>query len=273
MTVLVTDTWAGPGGALDGKVPTTGGGTWVNTDANANYNFGSASAVAVGSTDVRHSASVADCRIGGRFTFAFGNSLQVEGRLWLRADSSFQNGYYARFLEGGGYSGVFTSVSIYRRVSGGDTQIANQSLAPSSLLTLSQSHYFQAVGSTLSIGYGNSVLLSTSDATISSGFPGFSVRKGENGEETFDTALDPVTIETPYVDVSTAAFPRAVTRGLTSTISVGYLGAADIALISQSILATLQANTIPVNVEKMNNAEVIGTGTSGDAWRGVGVLP
>jgi hypothetical protein len=75
------------------------------------------------------------------------------------------------------------------------------------------------------------------------------------------------------LDVTSVLPGRNITIGQPCTIGVGYLGAADIALISQSILATLQANTIPVDVQLMNSAEVIGTGTTGDAWRGVSVLP
>ena len=41
--------------------------------------------------------------------------------------------------------------------------------------------------------------------------------------------------------------------------------------IAAAVLAALNAATIPVDVQKMNGAEVIGTGTLGDDWRGVGV--
>ena len=268
MTVLVSDTWAGAGGALNGKVPTTGGGTWVNTDANANYGFDAVSCGAVGGTSVRHSASVANCRIGGQFNFA----QVLPGTLWLRADSNFQNGYYARFFDGLGQSGLKTYVEIYRRVAGGNTLlIKSPDLSTGSLNAADVS--FQAADSTLVVGVAGAQLLSVADATFSSGFPGFAVEKGIEGEETFDTTLGPITIETPYLDVASTAAPKNITKGQPSTVGVGYLGAADIALISQSILATLQATTIPVDVQLMNSAEVIGTGTTGDAWRGVGVLP
>lgn len=36
---------------------------------------------------------------------------------------------------------------------------------------------------------------------------------------------------------------------------------------------TISAGLVDANVEKMNQAEVIGTGTTGDSWRGVGVSP
>lgn len=43
--------------------------------------------------------------------------------------------------------------------------------------------------------------------------------------------------------------------------------------IAAALLAALGAATIPVDVQKMNGAEVIGDGTTGNAWRGVGVSP
>ena len=41
--------------------------------------------------------------------------------------------------------------------------------------------------------------------------------------------------------------------------------------IAAAILAALNAATIPVDVQKMNGAEVIGDGSVADPWRGVGV--
>lgn len=41
--------------------------------------------------------------------------------------------------------------------------------------------------------------------------------------------------------------------------------------IAAEIMTRLFATTIPVNTKKMNDAEVIGDGSEGDPWRGVGV--
>ena len=46
-----------------------------------------------------------------------------------------------------------------------------------------------------------------------------------------------------------------------------------ISSIPAQTVAELTAITIPVDVQKINAAEVIGTGTVGDTWRGVGVSP
>ena len=43
--------------------------------------------------------------------------------------------------------------------------------------------------------------------------------------------------------------------------------------IAAALLAALNATTIPVDVQKMNGAGVIGDGTIGNDWRGLGVPP
>ena len=43
--------------------------------------------------------------------------------------------------------------------------------------------------------------------------------------------------------------------------------------IAAAVLAALNATTIPVDVQKMNSADVIGDGTIGNDWRGLGVPP
>ena len=41
--------------------------------------------------------------------------------------------------------------------------------------------------------------------------------------------------------------------------------------ITASVIAALNATTIPVDVQKMNSAEVIGDGSEAEPWRGLGV--
>ena len=43
--------------------------------------------------------------------------------------------------------------------------------------------------------------------------------------------------------------------------------------IAAAVLAALNATTIPVDAQKMNGADIIGTGSEADPWRGVGVSP
>lgn len=50
-------------------------------------------------------------------------------------------------------------------------------------------------------------------------------------------------------------------------------GGVDLEALAQAILAAAQVTPIHSNVQSMNGAEVIGDGTEGNSWRGVGVPP
>lgn len=50
-------------------------------------------------------------------------------------------------------------------------------------------------------------------------------------------------------------------------------GGVDLEALAAAILSAAQVTPIHSNVQSMNNAEVIGDGTEGNAWRGVGVPP
>lgn len=56
-------------------------------------------------------------------------------------------------------------------------------------------------------------------------------------------------------------------------VSTGGGGGPTVSQIADEIMARLAATTIPVDAQKMNGADVIGTGQVGDGWRGVGVPP
>lgn len=56
-------------------------------------------------------------------------------------------------------------------------------------------------------------------------------------------------------------------------IATGGGSAPTVGAIADEIMARLAATTIPVDVQTMNGAGVIGDGTTGDPWRGVGVSP
>lgn len=283
MTVIVQDNWSGSGN-LSGRTPspTSGVGTWIDASTEGRYVSGQARAND-GGVNCRHSVSVLNARIG--CVVNVGGSLgggQSPARLWLRADSSFNNGYYAQFLESGGNGGLENTVKIVKVVSGGATDLAAVGYPANEVTGLAYS--FQAVGSTLRVTRSGLAIIEITDTTFSSaGFPGFFVATYNDPENSHESTIGPLTIETPYLDVTSVAPAKAVTNGLVSSVGVGYLGAADIALISQSILATLQANTIPVNVEQINAVDVAsnilpvnvqqvvgypvaGSGTEADPW-------
>lgn len=58
-------------------------------------------------------------------------------------------------------------------------------------------------------------------------------------------------------------------QGIATSGSTGPTAAA----IAAEVIAALNATTIPVDAKKMNGSSVVGTGTTGDPWRGVGVSP
>jgi hypothetical protein len=207
----------------------------------------------------RHSATYTDARIGANPTYPGddGNGFYYPVEFYLRADSSFANGY--------GCSISGNGVSIFRIVANTSNTIASGPGVPHGLPSA-----FSVAGSVLRVSVNGIQCCEVVDTTYTAaGFCGVFL----NDDGTSGSGIGPLAIETPYADLSLNLPGKNVTRGLNSSIGIGYLGAADIALIAQSVLATLNANTIPVDVQRMNNAEVIGTGTTGDAWRGVGVSP
>lgn len=77
--------------------------------------------------------------------------------------------------------------------------------------------------------------------------------------------------------IATGSLPVISLSPATGTASTGtFTGSIsdeDITRIVQAVLAALNATAIPVNIVEMNSAPLIGTGTLGDDWRGVGVPP
>lgn len=63
------------------------------------------------------------------------------------------------------------------------------------------------------------------------------------------------------------------TSGLTGSESAQLMGLPSGAANAAAVLAAAQATPIKADVQEMNTAEVIGDGTAGNPWRGVGVSP
>lgn len=79
----------------------------------------------------------------------------------------------------------------------------------------------------------------------------------------------------PFVDPA-GSFAIRINRQAPG-IAIGYSTSGSTgpsaAEIVADVLAALNATTIPVDVQKMNSADIIGDGTEADPWRGVGVSP
>lgn len=79
----------------------------------------------------------------------------------------------------------------------------------------------------------------------------------------------------PFLATLGAYAVRVVYRQPVQAITVSTAGTSGPSAesIAAAVLAALEATRIPVDVERMNGAPVIGDGTEGDPWRGVGVPP
>jgi hypothetical protein len=283
MAVLVSETWASTG-TVNGKTPTTGGGTWLNqgTAAYGVITGGRGFSTNTSAGEARHSATYINSRVvvdncrPGFDPNAGAMAVQLFARLAAGPYAPSSGTHYTLAIERED-GGNANSISLYKCVAGTITQLGYLDLGVS-FSTVGKQFYLQASGSRISCGIDGTEYLSANDSSISAaGFTGANTNylyvDNDGNIYEVQSFAGPISIETTLFDVQSVTPGKAVTKGLVSAVGIGYLGAADIALIAQSVLATLNANTIPVDVQRMNNAEVIGTGTTGDAWRGVGVLP
>jgi hypothetical protein len=269
MTILVYDAWGGSVG-VNGRTPTIGGGTWIDPTLLAQTG-----GVYVYSADnsglnanVRHSVAVQDARIGGIVEPMGSQAGYSTARLFLRADSTFQNGYYVECFDDGqnGPAGI----KLIKLVSGTSTELG--SVGYTTPQVFGSLVYLQVAGSSIKVARNGSIILEATDSTFSSaGFAGFTVNQYSDENYGHEARFQAITIETPTLDVNSPTPGRNVSNGLVATIGVGYLGSADITLITNSLVSALNATRIPVNMTKINNATVLGTGTDADKWRGSGV--
>lgn len=68
-----------------------------------------------------------------------------------------------------------------------------------------------------------------------------------------------------------AQYPDGATMG--GKLNTASAGGVDLSSLANAVISALQATAIPVNVEKMNGADVIGDGSVSNPWRGVDVQP
>jgi hypothetical protein len=113
---------------------------------------------------------------------------------------------------------------------------------------------------------------------LGSGKDDISVFNGSSGDFLFLTAGWRIRRRAPGDSNATVpAFVQSTDGEFIDEVNgpVQYQTSDQASVIAAAVLAQLQAAAIPipVNVKQMNSAEVTGTGTTGDAWRGVGVSP
>lgn len=73
---------------------------------------------------------------------------------------------------------------------------------------------------------------------------------------------------TPYWSATDQPiFPATVSSLVNTAVSTQNIVSGDVASITAAVLAALNATTIPVDLRKINNTTVVGTGVGGDSWR------
>jgi hypothetical protein len=88
-----------------------------------------------------------------------------------------------------------------------------------------------------------------------------------------------VTLSVGTISGNASGTPASITLSAPTATATGEgsfsgsISDADIDRIVASVLAALNATTIPVDMQKTNGAEIIGDGSEANPWRGVGVVP
>lgn len=73
---------------------------------------------------------------------------------------------------------------------------------------------------------------------------------------------------TPYwSSTDQPIYPATVSSLVNTAISTQNIVSGDVESIVAAVLSALNSTTIPVDLRKINNTTVVGTGSSGDSWR------
>jgi len=206
MTVLVGENWSGSG-SVNGKVPSAGGGTWVSTVANMVYNGGTANPNGnFNITPAFHSATYTDTKFNAVvYSGNTGPNYSNPVIIYARADandSGYPNCYYVTCIVGNNSGGgTPSSVSLSKRVSGVETLLFNVD-AENFGSTVS----LEVNGTAIKVYLGASLIIDTTDSSITSaGYSGFGLNYNEIGDETGESNIGTITIETVAVAAVSAS--------------------------------------------------------------------
>lgn len=187
-TVLVTENWSGSG-LVDGKVPTTGGGTWV-ASASMDYSSGIANPGVDFAPTAYHSETYTNARFTG-VTYAgiLFPSTNQPVYLYARADINTgfpTNCYYVT------RNASPTNIVLVKRVSSNDTTLGTFEINSNGLPI-----GLEVSGSAIKVYANGAVVISVTDSSITAaGYWGFGLTYGESGEETGNSSMGPITIQT-----------------------------------------------------------------------------
>lgn len=191
-TTLVTESWAGSG-LVNGKVPTTGGGTWGVSGGVLNYGTGTAYPFSNSGT-FRHSSTYQNASFNTTVYPSASPAGNTPVVIWARCNTvptiDIVNGYYAKFIDTGG--GDSASVRIGKMIAGAQTDLASIFISTSALPAS-----FQVVGSTLLAKLNGVTVLSVTDTSITAaGTWGCQLNSADNGNDGSSASVGPVTIKT-----------------------------------------------------------------------------
>ena len=190
--VLVTETWSGAG-SVNGKVPTTGGGTWLGTGGRLPTYASGIVNTDGGSGQFVHSATYQDASILATVYPDASNAGNTPLIAYARLDGApdvFANGYFVKFASTGG--GDFNNVTITKVVAGVYTDLIRVDFNPVGLPSV-----FTVSGSTLTVRCGGSIVAQVIDAAITaSGYWGYGCTWADNGDVSSLSQVGPVTIQT-----------------------------------------------------------------------------
>jgi hypothetical protein len=190
-TVLLTETWLDGSGLVDGKVPTTGGGTWIAPNG-MSYNSGMASPDTSFRTNTAfHSTTYTNVRFSGAVTSGTTGPSQNH-LLFIYARASANNSassdcYYVIC------SAIPASIFLRKRVGGVDTTLNTFSADTANGETVG----LQISGSAIKVYYNGAIVISATDTSIiAAGYWGFGLTYGEVGEVGGNSSMGAITIQT-----------------------------------------------------------------------------
>ena len=188
-TVLLTELWVGSD-VVDGKVPTTGGGTWIAPN-NMTYSSGQAYPDSSSINTAFHSATYTNVRFSGiSFSGTTGPAQNQPLFIYARAnanDSASPDCYYVTC------NAIPATIVLSKRVGGVATDLGTFAADTANGETVG----LQTSGSGIKVYYNDTVVISVIDTAITTaGYWGFGLTYGAVGEDTGNSSIGVISIQT-----------------------------------------------------------------------------
>jgi len=197
MTVLVGENWSGSG-SVNNKTPSSGGGTWVSTVADMIYGGGFANPNGnFNITPAFHSATYTDTKFNVvAYSGNTGPNISNPVIIYARADandSGYPNCYYVTITVGNNSGGgTPASISLSKRVAGVETLLFNVETD-----NFGYTVSLEVNGTAIKVYLNASLIIDTTDSSITSaGYSGFGLNYNADGDETGESTVGTLTIET-----------------------------------------------------------------------------